>query len=71
MTSYTPPVPEDLNWHPVYRANALLREALQSTTQSLEFARDALQRRAAFECDRERTARTGADYLPEAARRAP
>ena len=36
MTSYTPPVPEDLNWHPVYRANALLREALQSTTQSLE-----------------------------------
>jgi hypothetical protein len=36
MTSYTPPVPDDLNWHPVYRANALLREALQSTTQSLE-----------------------------------
>ena len=29
-------LPEDLNWHPVYRANALLREALQSTTQSLE-----------------------------------
>jgi hypothetical protein len=36
MTSYTPPVSEDFHWHPVYRANALLREALQSTTQSLE-----------------------------------
>jgi hypothetical protein len=36
MTTYTPPVPEDLNWHPVYRANTLLREALQSATQSLE-----------------------------------
>ncbi len=36
MTSYTPPAPEDFHWHPVYRANALLREALQSTTQSLE-----------------------------------
>jgi hypothetical protein len=36
MTSYTPPVSEDSHWHPVYRANALLREALQSTTQSLE-----------------------------------
>src|SRR5262245_3880616 len=36
MTSYTPPVSQDFHWHPVYRANALLREALQSTTQSLE-----------------------------------
>jgi hypothetical protein len=36
MTSYTPPVSKDFHWHPVYRANALLREALQSTTQSLE-----------------------------------
>jgi hypothetical protein len=36
MTNYTPPVSEDFHWHPVYRANALLREALQSTTQSLE-----------------------------------
>jgi hypothetical protein len=36
MTTYTPPVPEDLNWHPVYRANTLLREAMQSATQSLE-----------------------------------
>jgi len=36
MTSYTRPVSEDFHWHPVYRANALLREALQSTTQSLE-----------------------------------
>jgi hypothetical protein len=36
MTSYTPPAAQDFHWHPVYRANALLREALQSTTQSLE-----------------------------------
>jgi hypothetical protein len=36
MTNYTPPVSEDFHWYPVHRANALLREALQSTTQSLE-----------------------------------
>src|SRR5262245_65918951 len=36
MSSYTRPVSEDFHWHPVYRANALLREALQSTTQSLQ-----------------------------------
>jgi hypothetical protein len=36
MTSYTSPVTEEPHWHPVYRANALLREALQSTTQSFE-----------------------------------
>jgi hypothetical protein len=36
MTSFTPPVTEEPHWHPVYRANALLREALQSTTQSFE-----------------------------------
>ncbi|MGE3528339.1 MAG: hypothetical protein AB7G54_02800 [Methyloceanibacter sp.] len=34
MTNYTPPVAEEPHWHPVYRANALLREALQNTTQS-------------------------------------
>lgn len=36
MTNYTPPVTEEPHWHPVYRANALLREALQNTTQSFE-----------------------------------
>ena len=36
MTSFTPPVTEEPNWHPVYRANALLREALQNTAQSFE-----------------------------------
>ena len=36
MTSFTPPVTEEPHWHPVYRANALLREALQNTAQSFE-----------------------------------
>jgi hypothetical protein len=34
MTISTPPVSDGPEWHPVHRANALLREALQNTTQS-------------------------------------
>jgi hypothetical protein len=34
MTVSTPPVSDGPEWHPVHRANALLREALQNTTQS-------------------------------------
>jgi hypothetical protein len=36
MTRSTPPVSDGPEWHPVHRANALLREALQNTTQSFE-----------------------------------
>ncbi|HET7211686.1 MAG TPA: hypothetical protein VFI85_08090 [Methyloceanibacter sp.] len=36
MTISTPPVSDGPEWHPVHRANALLREALQNTTQSFE-----------------------------------
>ena len=36
MTRSTPPVSDGPEWHPVHRANALLREALQNTTQSIE-----------------------------------
>ncbi len=34
MTGSTTPVTEQPDWHPVHRANALLRKALQSTTES-------------------------------------
>jgi hypothetical protein len=34
MRRSTPPVSDGPEWHPVHRANALLREALQNTTQS-------------------------------------
>jgi hypothetical protein len=36
MSRSTTPVTEQPDWHPVHRANALLREALQGATQSFE-----------------------------------
>jgi hypothetical protein len=36
MIGSTAPVSEYPDWHPVHRANALLREALQNTTRSFE-----------------------------------
>jgi hypothetical protein len=36
MTGSTTPMSEQPDWHPVHRANALLREALQNTTRSFE-----------------------------------
>jgi hypothetical protein len=36
MTGSTTPMSEQPDWHPVHRANALLREALQNTTRSFQ-----------------------------------